>query len=318
MSENEYIPRFERDLQRAGSGLEPFFSEPAAEEPAAVESVASENAEDELPNIDYVYGNEDYDPNAAPAKTYADLMDAENSGGRVRLSEMGTPRRTPSESLRAQMMADDMALSMGDRPTLQEMSERYGSGRNDLDDLIAKNMLDRNEKEALKNRMKAEISARPQGFNQKRSLEMYHQLMDEQDAKEAQKGFVLLLMLAGAGLATAALEYFLKLNPDGSLSRIYFDYIHFATIIFSVLMLVKAKFFKILSIIYFIANSVALVGPGLMVYAMDPVNQEGGESGAFIIKITLFLLAIIFSVVITIRLIKDKTIAAYYSYSKRK
>ena len=274
--------------------------------------------EDELPNIDYVYGNEDYDPNAAPVKTYADLMEDENSDGRVRLSDMGAPKRNSLESLKLQMMADDMAMSMGDRPTLKEMSDKYAGGKNTLDDLIEKNMLDRNEKDALKNRIKEEISSRPEGFNQRRSLEMYHQLMDEQDEKEAQKGLFLLLILAALGVATAALEYFLKLNPDGLTSRIYMDYIHFATIIFSVFMLFRAKFFKILSAIYFIANTVLLIGPGLMVYAMNPTNQQGGESGDFIIKLTMFLLAIIFSVVIFIRLFKDKTIEAYYSKKKKR
>lgn len=282
------------------------------------ENNSLEELSEELPNIDYVYGNEDYDPNAAPTKTYADLMDEENSEGRVRLSDMGAPKRNSLESLKLQMMADDMAMSMGDRPTLKEMSDKYAGGKNTLDDLIEKNMLDRNEKDALKNRIKEEISSRPEGFNQRRSLEMYHQLMDEQDEKDAQKGLFLLLILAALGVATAALEIFLDLNPDGAVSRIYMDYIQFATILFSVLMLFKAKFFKILSAIYFIANTVVLVGPGLMVYAMNPTNQQGGESGDFIIKLTMFLVAIIFSVVIFIRLFKDKTIESYYSYKKKK
>ena len=270
-----------------------------------------ELAEEDLPDIDYVYGNEDYDPNAEPTKTYADLMNDE--GGRVRLEDMSAPKRSSSESLKAMMMADDMAMSIGDRPTLRDMSDKYSSNKNTLDDLIEKKILDRNEKEALKNRLQEEMGTRPEGFNQRRSLEMYHNLMDEQNAKEAQKGFGLLLILLLLGVATAALEYMLKLNPDGSASRIYMSYIHFSTIIFSVLMMAKIKFFKILSALYFIANTVALIVPGLMVYAMDQGNQMDEE---FIMHITMFVLAIIFSVVIFIRLFKDKTINAYYSYRK--
>ena len=272
--------------------------------------------EEELPDIDYVYGNEDYDPNAAPVKTYADLMEEE--GGNVRLSDMSAPKKNSVESLKLQMMADDMAMSIGDRPTLKEMSDRYSSNKNDLDILIEKKILDRNEKDALKNHIKEEISSRPEGFNQRRSLEMYHQLMNEQDEKDAQKGFFLLLILAALGVVVAALEMLLDMNPDGSSSRIYMDYIHFATIIFSVFILFRSKFFKILSAIYFIANTVVLIGPGLMVYAMDPVNQQGGESSDFIIKLTMYLLAVIFSVVIFIRLFKDKKIEAYYSKKKKR
>ena len=273
---------------------------------------------EELPNIDYVYGNEDYDPNAEPTKTYADLMDAENDSGRVRLSDMSAPKRNPAEGLKLQMMADDMAMSMGDRPTLKDMSDKYANNKNSLDELIEKKMLDRNEKEALKNRLQEEIGSRPEGFNQRRSLEMYHQLMDEQDEKEAQKGFFLLLIMLMLGIGSAALEFFLDMNPDGSTSRIYMDYIHLATIVFSIFMLFRSKFFKILSAIYFIVNTVALIGPGLMVYAIDPANQQGGESGEFIINITLFLLAIIFSAVVAFKLIKDKTIAAYYTKKKKR
>ena len=274
--------------------------------------------EEELPDIDYVYGNEDYDPNAAPAKTYADLMDDENSGGRVRLSDMNAPKKNTAENLRLQMIADDLAMSAGDRPVLKEMSDRYAGRKNDLDELIEKKVLGRNEKEALKNRLQEEIGSRPEGFNQRRSLEMYHQLMDEPDEKEAQRGFFLLMIFMMLGVGVAALEFFLNMNPEGDISRIYMDYIHFATLLFSIVMLFRAKFFKVLSAIYFMANSAALIVPGLMVYAMDPANQQGGESGEFIINLTMYLIAIIFSVVIFIRLLKDKTIAAYYSKKKKR
>lgn len=276
-----------------------------------------ELTEQELPDIDYVYGNEDYDPNAEPTKTYADLMN-EETGSRVRLSEMNAPKKNTAENLRLQMIADDLAMSAGNRPVLKEMSDRYAGRKNDLDELIEKNVLGRNEKEALKNRLQEEIGSRPEGFNQRRSLEMYHQLMDEQDEKEAQKGFFLLLILLVLGVGVAALEFFLDMNPEGETSRIYMDYIHFATLLFSVVMLFRAKFFKVLSALYFIVNTLALIVPGLMVYAIDPANQQGGESGEFIITLTMYLIAIIFSVVIFIRLIKDKTIAAYYSKKKKR
>lgn len=276
-----------------------------------------EFSEDDLPNIDYVYGNEDYDPNAPAVQTYADMMESE-AGSRIRLEDMNAPRRTASESLKKQMMADDMAMSLGDRPALRDMSEKYAANKNTLDDLIEKKILNRNEKDALKTHLQEEIGSRPEGFSQRRSLEMYHNLMDEQHEKEAQHGLFMLLILAALGVAAAFLEYFLDMNPDRTLSMIYMNYIHFATIVFSILMLIRSKFFKVLSTIYFMVNTVALIGPGLMVYAINPANQEGGESAKFIISLTMFILAIIFSVVIPVRLIRDRSIEAYYAYKKSK
>ncbi|MCH5193911.1 MAG: hypothetical protein J1F11_08125 [Oscillospiraceae bacterium] len=274
-------------------------------------SELSELTEAELPDIDYVYGNEDYDPNAAPVKTYADLMNEES--GRIRLEDMTAPKRTASESLKAQMMADDMAMSLGERPSLRDMSDKYSTGKNALDDLIEKKILNSNEKDALKTRLQEEISSRPEGFNQRRSLQMYHQLMDEQDQKKAQKGFAMLLILLFLGIGTAATEFLIDLNPDGL--KVYMDYIHLATLAFSVLMLVRSKFFKILSAIYFAVNTVALIYPGLTSYTANPESQVNEQ---FIIHITMFVLAIIFSAITSYMLFKDKTIAAYYTKPKKK
>ena len=341
MSENGYIPRFERDLQNAGGDLSALAEKRLAQkgiprgskgsaalsaileenhpsEPAAKAEVITEevSAEDELPDIDFVYGNDDYDPNAAaPPDPYKILLEDVNETRRVRLEDMRTPKNSASETLKAQMMEFDMANEVLGSPVLNEMSETYGR-KQTTQDITSKEKLDRNEKEALRNRLKEEMSAKPQGFNQRRSLEMYHKLMDEQDAKEAQRGFFMLLILAALGWGAAALEHFIDLNPDGSVTRIYMDYLPLATAGFSIIMLFKAKFFKILSAIYFIANTVALLGPGLMVYVFDP-QSHAGESD-FIIKLTMYVLAVIFSVVIFLRLLKDHTIAAYYSYSKRR
>ncbi|MCH5347847.1 MAG: hypothetical protein J1E40_00860 [Oscillospiraceae bacterium] len=335
MSENGYIPRFERDLQNAEGDLSALAEKRLAQvgiprgsksssaigtirddnTPAAQAAAAEVSLEDELPDIDFVYGNDDYDPTArVKIDPYKAVLEDVGEPRRVRLEDMRTPRNASSETLRAQMMEFDMANEVLGGSMLNEMSETYGRKKTSQE-IAGKEILDRNEKEALRNRLKEEMGTRPQGFNQRRSLEMYHKLMDEQDAKEAQRGFFMLLILAALGWGAAALEHFLDLNPDGSVTRIYMDYLPLATAGFSIIMLFKAKFFKILSAIYFIANTAALLGPGLMVYVMDASNRAGESD--FIIKLTMYVLAVIFSVVIFIRLLKDHTIAAYYSYSKR-
>lgn len=232
----------------------------------------------------------------------------------VKLEEMQSPKHKTSSNLKLQMMADDLAMHMDDQPVLREMSTEYGSSKKREENLLNKEKLDRDEKELIKNRLKAEISSRPEGYNQRKSQEMYNKLMNEQRAKEAKRGFLVALILMAAGFVTAALTYFTKMENYESASE-FLVYLPFATAFFSLLILVNKKAFRIFTMVYFIGNSIVLLGPGLIVFALTPENQELGNE--FLVKICLYVAAILCSAFVAFRLAASEKIKAYYSYNSR-
>lgn len=318
-----YVPRFEQDLQKAGGSLSALAKEKEAEMNNAAEAIAEEpepepeyapeqQFEYNEADIDFVYdedGTYDYNLEDISADSIAlDEMDVN-----VKLEDMRTDKNSMISSIKNQMMADDLAMSVEDRPKLEDMSEEYAPTKKKEESLLHKNKLDRDEKEIIKNRLKNELAAKHEGYDQKKSAEMYRKLMAEQKAKAAKKGFLMLLLTAAFGLATAALSYFLDMNADGT--RAYMEIIPLGALVFSLLMMIKSKFFKILSTIYFIANTIALMGPGLLIYAMSPANQE---ADGYIVKLVLYVAAIAVSAVTCYQLAANKGIKDYFSYNPEK
>ena len=232
----------------------------------------------------------------------------------IKLEEMTTPKNVSSSNLKMQMIADELAMEMDEQPVLNEMSTEYGSSKKREENILSKDKLDRDEKELIKNRLKAEMSSRPEGFNQKKSLEMYNKLMDEKKAKEARNGLLRVILLVVIGIASAVMTYFSGIENQADVSE-FMSYLPFATVLFSILMLVPKRAFKIFTIVYFIGNSIILLGPGLIVFALTPENQSGDE---FLVKIALFVGAMLCSSLVCFRLAASNAIEAYYSYRSRR
>ena len=286
------------------------MSENEFNNPDRAESNPVPNEED----IDFIYGeykNYDYSKNLDSISAKSISLDSMDHG--IKLEEMRTPKNIASSNLKMQMMADELAMEMDGQPVIREMSTEYGSSRKREENLMNKDKLDRDEKELIKNRLKAEMSSRPEGFNQKKSLEMYNKLMDEQRAKEARRGFLRVLLLLVIGIASAVMTYFSGIENHADVSK-FMGYVPFATVLFSVIMLVPKKAFKVFTMVYFIGNSLILLGPGLLVFALTPANQSGDD---FLVKIALFVGATLCSALVCFRLAASSTIDAYYSYRRR-
>lgn len=324
MPDNEnsgkYIPRFERDLMKAGGDLSALAEQKKAEEqaeggvPETAETVPDPEEktfaeEDELPDIEYVYGDDDYDSSRPLEEISAENIVLDDMASGVKLEEMRTDRSSLASSLKHQMIADDLAMEIA-AAKLEEMSTEYGNDNMRQGDILSKDYLDKNERDVLKTRMKEELSAKPKGFSQKKSMEMAKKLMHEQRGREAKKGFFMLLLVALAGLASAGLAYYLKLNEDGT--KPYMDYIPLAGAVFSLLMLVRSRFSRALSVLYFAVQTAALMY-GLISYTLSP-NAFSNEG--YILKLVLFVLAIGASAFVSVKIVTGKKIGVYYSYRK--
>lgn len=284
------------------------MSENEFNNPDRTEGNPAQNEED----MDFIYGEDaDYDYDGSLDNISAESITLDSMDSGVKLEEMRSPKHKTSSNLKLQMMADDIAMNMDEQPVLKEMSTEYGNSKKREEDILKKDKLDRDEKELIKNRLKAEIYSKPEGYNQKKSMEMYNKLMREQRAKEAKHGLIVVLILVVVGLASAALTYFTKMENYESASE-YLVYLPFATAFFSLLMLVRKKAFRIFTLVYFIGNSIVLLGPGLIVFALTPENQSVG--GEFIQKICIYVAAILLSSFVSFRLAASEAVRSYYSY----
>ncbi|MCM1329030.1 MAG: chloride channel protein [Ruminococcus sp.] len=316
MSENEnnYIPRFERDLMKAGGDLSALAEQKKAEEQSVpeeetpAETPVEEVPEEELPDIEFVYGDDDYDSSKPLAEIAAGVVLDDMASG-VKLEEMRTERSALATSLKNQMIADDLAMEI-QAGKLEEMSTEYGNDNIRKEDILAKDYLDKNDREALKNRTMEALSAKPKGFSQKKSMEMAKKLMHEQKAKEAKKGFVMLLLVALVGLVSAGLAHYLDMNSDGT--KPYMDYIPIAGVVFSLFALVRSRFSRVLSVVYFAVQTAALMY-GLIAFTLAP-DSFAGEG--YILKLVLFVLAIGCSAFVGVKIVTGKKIGVYYSFRK--
>ncbi|MBR4096500.1 MAG: hypothetical protein IKK42_04255 [Oscillospiraceae bacterium] len=333
-----YVPRFEQDLQKAGGNLsalaqqkeaeqnaastepvgEDIFSEPAyAESVKSVQQNIFENPKTEYDeaSLDYVYDNDkNYSYSGLPEDISAEDIALEDM--EVKLEEMRTDKSSIISSLKSQMMQDDLAMSVESRPQLGEMSDIYGPSKQKQEDIMLKNKLDRNEKDLLKSQLKSQLESKSKDYDRRKSAEMYKALMAEQHAREAKKGFFVLLATAVFGLITAALIYMLNDKAPEARGIIpSLKPLAIAAAAFSVFMFAKSGFFKITSVMFFVLNSIALIGPALLVYAMNPENQK---SDNYLLGIILTVAAIIFSFVTAVNLVTNKDIKNYYNYKPEK
>lgn len=339
-----YVPRFERDLKNAGGDLSALAREKAAESadsidmeidtsslgslsgtgaPDVIEEFeievedlpAAEEAAEDSPDeadIDFIYGeDESYDYTGSLEDISAESIALDSID--VRTEEMRTDKSSMISSLKNQMQADDLAMSVQNRPKLDEMSDEYFPSQRKSSDIMAKEQLDKDEKELIKTRLKTEMEKKPEGYDKKKSLAMYKKLMDEQKAKSAKRGFVMLLIAAATGFASALLIYLTEPNASGE--HPLMDYLPIGAVVFSLFMLVKSKMAKILSTLYFVVCTVLLIYPGLVGYALDPENQNGND---FLIKILIYVAAVAMCAVTFIRLFMNKDIEEYYSYKPDK
>lgn len=235
----------------------------------------------------------------------------------VVLSDMDyDAEKNKSKALLKQMQMDDLAVSMGKSPLTKDMSDEYSPEKKKTSDLAAKDVLNDDEKRILRERLEREVGRRSEDAGKKKSLELYHNLMNEQKVKKAKKGFFIVLLLVAAGMICAVISYF-KLNwgeqaqafdESGKIGDVLI-YLPIATGFFSLFMLIKLKFCKVLSSIYFAANTVILIGPGFIKFALD-TNQE---PEFYIQTLIFYVLAILISAFVCIQLCTNESVEAYYT-----
>ena len=237
------------------------------------------------------------------------------------LSDMDyKPAKDKSNSLLKQMQMDDLAMEMDSKPVISEMSDEYMPTQKNAEDLAAKDTLDRDEKQLIKDRLEQEIGKRPEDYNKRESVEMYRNLMHEQKVKKAKKGRANVIIFAVIGIAVAAVMRYVLNWTDvaGSFSdltvRELLTYLPAALVLFSLLMIIKSRTVKFISGIFFGLNTILLVWPGLINFVMD-TNQNPSD---YIITLVFYVISIIVCAYIAVKLFNDENINAYYITNMKK
>ncbi len=248
----------------------------------------------------------------AEAEAYRNLEDVEVTADMV--SDMGyNYKQQERDDKRKQQELDDLAREIGNRPKVEEMSDEIFASAplKKKATFDSQEALDRDEKQLIKERLQKEIDSRPKGINKKNSAELYKNLMHEQKVKKAKKGLLSLVLMSIGGIA-ASLVMYTKLNPD-NLNII--TYASMGGVIFALLMLLKANFFRLTACILFSAETVYTVY-NCVNYALNTERKPDNYFETLI----CFIIVIAICAIVAIQLATNANIEAYYttSFSKKK
>lgn len=248
----------------------------------------------------------------AAAEAYHNLEDVQVTADMI--SDMGyNYKQQERNDKRKQQELDDLAREIGNRPKVEEMSDEIFASAplKKKSSFDSQDALDRDEKQLIKERLQKEIDSRPKGVNKKNSAELYKSLMHEQKVKKAKKGLLSLVLMAVGGIAASLIMY-TKLNPD-NLSII--TYASMGGVIFALLMLLKASFFRLSSCIFFSVETVYTVYTCVN-YALNTERKPDNYFETLI----FFIVVIAICAIVAIQLATNANIEAYYttSFSKKK
>ena len=263
----------------------------------------------------FTIGDDDDDDDDPDSSYDNDLSGIDKST--IQLDDMDkTPASTregreAAKALRQQVLFDDISMGLEKMPVLEDLSNEYTSMKDKVknDDLVMKKgKLEENERKAIQDHLREEINRRPENFNKHASMAMANHLAEERRLKKAKKGFLLTIPVLLMALASAAATYIGIGTSDLEYATL-FKYISFGTVVFSLMILIKSKHLKALSSIYFILNTVALLGPGLIMHVLGQKDLDP----EFNKHIIFYLIAAVLSGVAAFVLCTNDTIHTYYT-----
>lgn len=226
------------------------------------------------------------------------------------LTEHVAPIRTREEesarNIKEKIKMDDLAMEMGPAPVLEDLSDEYAAPQKKAESLVDREQLDSDEKRVLKQRLEEDLSKRPENFNARASKNMYNRLMEEKKLKIAKKGFGISLIPIAMGLASAVVSA-IFLNWG---SYLFFQYVAIFMIIGALMLFIKSKQVKMLSIAMYAVSLLLYVGVALGLYVV--------KGNSDIVHLVASVGASALNIVSIIILTKNEAVNTYYSSDFKK
>ena len=242
--------------------------------------------------------SEDAEPDPEPV--------LEDMSSQPRLAPMATNRTSSQKAMREKIRMSDLQSEM-EAPKLEDLSDEYKDPRTKAKDLANMDKLDRDEKDALRRRVKEDLAHVPESYNARRSQKMYNKLMEEKQLKIAKKGFVISIIPIALGLLGAAISFF-ELGWD-EYEQI-FQVIGLFGAAGSLLLLIKSKQSRLFGMSMFALSLVAYVGLGLFYYLYETVN---GRTSYDFLHLLLGVAASGCNIAALLVLIKNEAVNVYYN-----
>ena len=228
----------------------------------------------------------------------------------IKTDYISNDHSTAAKSIANQIKLDDISLEMSESvPLLEDLSAEYKPTYNKAKaDEQFRPVEKKSEQQLIKERLQREINRVPDQVDKKESLALYNKLMEEKKIKDAHKGLVSTIFVMIFGIMSACISYFFL---DWS-SQAVFKYLAFAAMVFSLLLLIKLKFVKVLCTLFFAANTLVLLIPGVIMFAIQSELAETNEAG-FIKTLILLVAATLLSAASCFQLATSDKIEAFYS-----
>ena len=226
------------------------------------------------------------------------------------LTDHVAPIRTREEesarNIKEKIKMDDLEMEMGPAPILEDLSDEYAAPQKKAESLVDRDQLDSDEKRVLKQRLEEDLSKRPENFTARASKNMYNRHMEEKKLKIAKKGFGISLIPIAMGLGSAVISA-IFLNWG---SYLFFQYVAVFMIVGALMLFIKSKHVKMLSIAMYAVSLLLYVGVGLGLYVVKGNND--------IIHLVTSVLASGLNIVSIVILTKSEAVNTYYSSDFKK
>ncbi|WP_432649491.1 hypothetical protein [Huintestinicola sp.] len=217
-------------------------------------------------------------------------------------------REESARNMREAIKMNDLTMEVGSGPVLDDLSSEYKAPENQAEDLVEKDHLDDDQKRILRQRLNEDLGKRPENFNARASQNIANRLLEEKRLKIAKKGFTISIIPIIMGLASAAI-CFTQLNWG---DYQWFTYVAPFMLLAALMLLIKSKHVKMLSVSIYAVCALIYAGVGLVLFTFNNSISDG------IIHIIFGIAAVALNVISILILIKNEAVNTYYSGNFKK
>ncbi|MGN0637690.1 MAG: hypothetical protein ACI4J0_04920 [Huintestinicola sp.] len=217
-------------------------------------------------------------------------------------------REESARNMREAIKMNDLSMEVGSGPVLDDLSNEYKAPEAQASDLMEKDKLDDDQKRILRQRLNEDLGKRPENFNARASQNIANRLLEEKRLKIAKKGFTISIIPIIMGLASAAICFF-KLNWG---DYQWFPYVAPFMLLASLMLLIKSKHVKMLSVSIYGVCALIYAGVGLVLFTLNNSISDG------IVHIIFGIAAVALNVISILILIKNEAVNTYYSGNFKK
>ncbi|MGN1107091.1 MAG: hypothetical protein ACI4RH_10590, partial [Huintestinicola sp.] len=226
----------------------------------------------------------------------------------ARVRPIRSANEESARNIKEAIKMNDLSMAVGNVPVLDDLSNEYKAPESQAADLMELDKLDDDQKRVLRQHLNEDLGKRPENFNARASQNIANRLLEEKRLKIAKKGFTISILPILMGLASAAICFF-KMNWG---EYQFFPYVAPFMLLGALMLLVKSKHVKLLSVSIYGICALIYAGLDLVLYTLNNSISDG------IVHIIFGIAAVALNVISILILIKNEAVNTYYSGNFKK